>query len=109
MPELVRDVMAHAVTSAGSKPLVDIIGGSEKKDVAVQEIPNGFRVAVVNHDSSELEVVLRPIKIGTQRVFGWVDLISAQKIANTGEDFSLKLKIPSGGFRALEFRETSAD
>jgi hypothetical protein len=49
-------------------------------------------------------VVLRPIKIGTQRVFGWVDLISAQKLAGTDAEFSLKLKIPSGGFRALEFR-----
>lgn len=109
MPELVRDVMGYAVLSAGNEPFVDIIGGNERKDVAVEQIPDGFRVAVINHDTSELEVVLRPINSGTDRVFGWVDLVSGQKLVTTGSDFSLKLKITGIGFRTLEFRRASAD
>jgi len=109
MPELVRDVIAHALLSAGSEQYVDIIGGDERKDVAVEPIPNGFRVAVINHDSGELEVILRPVKSGIARGQEWVDFVSGQKISTTNADFSLKLKIPANEFRALEFRRASAD
>lgn len=109
IPELVRDVMDYAVSSAGNTLSVDIVGGNERTDVAVEQTRNGFKVVVVNHNSTETEVILRPVKLGTERFFGWVDLVSGQRMATTSADFSLKLKIMGSGFRALEFRRTSAD
>lgn len=108
IPELLRDVMDYAVLSAGSELSVDIVGGSERTDVAVERTGNGFRVVVVNHNPNEAEVILRPVKPGRKGVFGWVDLVSGQKMSIAGADFSLKLKITGFGFRALEFRRTPA-
>ncbi len=107
MPELVRDVMGYAMLSAGSAPLVDVVGSNERTDVAVEPTRDGFRVAVVNHSPVGLEVTFRPVKSGAGRISVWVDLVSEQKMATTAADFSLKLKIPGGGFRSLEFRQTS--
>ena len=107
MPELVRDVMEYAMLSAGSAPSVDIIGGNERTDAAVEQTRDGFRVAFVNHNPGDLEITFRPVKSVDSRFFRWSDLVSGLKIATA--DPSLKLKIPAGGFRALEFRRTSSD
>jgi hypothetical protein len=72
--------------------------------VAVTKTSNGFRIVVVNHNPNEREVILRPVKSGTEKEFEWVDLVSGQKMAKSGVDFSIKLKIFGGGFRSLEFR-----
>lgn len=110
MPELVRDALDYALSSAaGSKLPVDIVGSSETTDVAVEQIPNGFRVVVVNHNSSETEVILRPAQSNAKDVFEWIDIVSGQKLMKADADFSLKLKITGSGFRALEFRRTSAE
>ncbi len=109
IPELARDVVDYAVLSGGSSLPVDIVGSNEKTDVAIEQTRNGFRIVVINHNSGEMEVILRPVKSGTERVSEWVDLVSDQKMLTASADFSLKLKIKGSGFRALEFRRTSAD
>jgi hypothetical protein len=108
MPDLLRDLLDHAVSLRGSEPLVDIVGSNEKTDLAVVQSANGFRVVVINHNSTAKEVVLRPTKIQHQAL-GWVDLVTKKGLESSTADHSLKLNIPGSGFRALEFCGTSAD
>ena len=58
MPELVRETIGHAMSSAGVAPVVDIVGTNEKTDMAAGRTPEGFRVAVINHNSGEMEVLV---------------------------------------------------
>jgi hypothetical protein len=108
MPELVRDALDYALSASGNDLSVDIVGTNEATDVAVKKTSDGFRVVVVNHQPNEREVILRPVRSGTETKSEWVDLVSGQKMIKTGADFSLKLKITGGGFRSLEFRRSSA-
>ena len=109
MPELVRETIERAMSSTGVAPLVDIVGTNEKTDMAVGRTPEGFRVAVINHNSGEMEVMLRPLKTLDVRASGWVDLVSRNKLETSTADRSIRVKIPGRGFRALEFRRASAD
>jgi hypothetical protein len=104
IPELVRETIARAMSSTGVAPLVDILGTNEETDMAVGRTPEGFRVAVINHNSGEMEVLLRPLKTSEVRASGWVDLVSRDKLETSTADRSIKVKIPGRGFRALEFR-----
>lgn len=97
MPDLVRDVLDYAKTARGNAPLVDIVGTSENCDLAVGETTGGFRVAVVNHGSARIDVVLKSLR-GTGE---WFDLVTNDRI-DAGQ--SLKVKVPARGFRAVEFR-----
>lgn len=109
MPEFVRETIARAMSYNGVVPLVDIVGTNEKTDMAVGRTPKGFRVAVINHNSGEMEVMLRPLKTPEVRASEWVDLVSRNKLETSTADRSIKVKIPGRGFRALEFRRASAD
>ena len=104
MPDLTRDILDYVISLRGSKAFVDIVGANENTDLAVAQSVNGFRVAVINHKSPVSEVVLRPLQTAAGRGFGWVDLVTNQEFPGSGSDFSLKLKVPGNGFRALEFR-----
>jgi hypothetical protein len=108
MPDLLRDVLDHAVSLRGSELLVDVVGANEKTDLAVAQSANGFRVALINHDSAAREVVLRPARIQQGPVRGWIDLVTEKELDSSTAHRSLKLKIPGKGFRALEFRGTAA-
>jgi hypothetical protein len=99
MPDLVRDVLEYANTARGAKPLVDIVGTKETSDVAVQHTSAGFRVAVVNHDTADIEVLL--IALTRVERGEWVDLVQPGVIGNSKD---LKLKVPAHGFRAIELR-----
>lgn len=100
IPDLVRDVLDHAVSLRGGLTLVDIKGVNERSDLAVTQTTTGFRLAVVNHDSVEIDAVLNAIR-SESRESDWVDLVSNNRI---GSGRSLRLKIPGSGFRAVEFR-----
>ena len=97
MPELVRDVVDYASTARGNPRLVDIVGSNENSDVAVEQTTGGFRVALINYDSVDKEILLRPVA----RAGEWLDLAANNKIGATNV---LKLKVPARGFRAVEFR-----
>ncbi|HKO98026.1 MAG TPA: alpha-amylase family protein [Pyrinomonadaceae bacterium] len=101
-PELVRDVLDHALKAQGVDSMVDIVGANENIDVAVGKTATGFSVAVVNHNLSDLNVMLRPRRSAADQ--RWTDLVSDKVIDTTASDRSLKLTVPGNGFRALEFR-----
>ena len=109
MPELVRDTIERAMSSLGVAPPVDIVGTNEKTDIAVGRTTEGFRVAIVNHNSGEIEVMLRPRKALAVPASRWVDLVSRNKFETSTADRSIKVKIAGHGFRALEFHRASAD
>jgi hypothetical protein len=103
-PDLVRDVLDYALSSTGAESLVDIVGANENMDMAVGKIVGGFSVALVNHNVTQVEVILRPTKSKAGSLGGWVDLVAASKIETATSDRSVKLIIPGNGFRAVEFR-----
>jgi hypothetical protein len=102
-PDLMRDVIDYALDSAGADSPVDIIGGNENIDVAVGKTASSFSVALVNHNSSKVEVILRPTKSQASVAGGWVDLVAGNRIS-AESDRSVNLTIPGHGFRAVEFR-----
>lgn len=107
LPELVRDTIEHAISFTGVAPLVDIVGTNERTDMATVRTPEGFRLAVTNYNSGEIEVILRPLKTTAGRASVWVDLVSRNKLKTSTANRSIKVKIPGRGFRALEFRRAS--
>jgi hypothetical protein len=106
MPELVRDVLDYAVTLRGRSTLVDIVGTNENSDMAVAQTATGFRVAVVNYNSAVMEVVLKSTRSPKTGESEWLDMVNNKKI---GSGVSLKVKLPGNGFRAVEFRGSSAN
>lgn len=107
MPELVREITERAMWSTGVSPVVDIVGTNENTDMAVGRTPEGFRIAIINHNSGEMEVMLKPLKSPERSSSGWVDLVSRNKVEASTADRLIRVKIPGRGFRALEFRRAS--
>ena len=103
-PGLVRDLIEYATVSAGHTPLVDIAGMNERTDVASAKTDEGFRVSVVNHNERELEVTLKPRGAAAGRFSSWVDMSSRAGLKGSAPDGALRIRVPAGGFRALEFR-----
>jgi hypothetical protein len=103
-PDLMRDVIDYALSAAGADSLIDIIGANENVDVAVGKTMAGFSVAVVNHDPSKLDVVVKPTKSSTLPEGEWVDLVTGDTVKSVTGDRSINLTIGGSGFRALEFR-----
>lgn len=106
LPELTRDTVDYALTANGIAPLVDVVGNNEQTDLAVGKTATGFRVAVVNHAAKEIQIQLRPL---VKLVSGmrWLDLVNSESVATSSKDYSLTVRVPATGFRALEF--TSRD
>jgi hypothetical protein len=52
----------------------------------------------------ELEVTLKPLRSAVGQASQWVDLCSRGRTVSSKADRALKIKVPAGGFRALEFR-----
>jgi hypothetical protein len=103
-PEFVRDCLEYAMSFTGHTPLVDVLGMNENTDVASAKTAEGFRVAVVNHNASELEVTLKPLQPAGSRASRWIDLGEGGGMERSATDWALKIRVPAGGFRALEFR-----
>ena len=105
-PDLMRDVIDYALNAAGAESLVDIIGANENVDIAVGKTSEGFSVAIVNHDSSKLDVIVKPTKSSAGRG-EWVDLVTGKAIQTVAGNRSIELTISGSGFRAVEFRRRS--
>ena len=103
-PELVRDVIDYALKSAGTALPVDIVGANENIDLAVGKTAEGLSAAIINHNSNNMEVILRPAKSQVRSGGRWFDLVSGTVIAGAEPDRSLRLTIPGNGFRAIELR-----
>lgn len=102
-PEFVRDCVEYAMSAAGHAPLVDVTGLNERTDLVLAQTSDGFRLAVVNHNETELEVTLKPHGPAGSRAFRWLDLEKGGAIGRPSTDQSLRIKVPGGKFRALEF------
>jgi hypothetical protein len=107
-PEIARDVIDHALKAAGSAQSVDILGANENVDLAVKKTAAGFRAAVVNHNNYELEVTLRPLAGLEGLAVEWIDMIARRRIERV-EGRSLKLRVPGGGARCVEFRRAASN
>jgi hypothetical protein len=101
-PELARLVLDYALQANHLARVADFIGTNENVDVAVETTSTGFRMAVVNHDDKALEIEIKPLIGLAGRPFAWIDmLVPANK---PGLEQILKLRVPSGEVRCLEFR-----
>jgi hypothetical protein len=103
MSPLILDTLDYARSLRGGSSLVDIIGTNEKTDMSVSKTANGFRVAIVNHNPSELSILLKPTE-PTSIKSSWIDLVNDNAIKMAGND-SLKLAVPARSFRAVEYRK----
>jgi hypothetical protein len=101
IPDLVRDALDYAMESARVVQPVDILGTNENVDLAVRRLPEGFRVAIVNHNDRALELRLKPLKALESASRQWLDLVSNQEI---GTSQTLNLRVPARDFRAVEYR-----
>ncbi len=99
IPELARDVLNYAVALRGGAILVDVVGANENSDVATTKTSTGFRVAMVNYESVDMDVILRPTESPTKGDFTWIDLFTNKKVAT---DQLLRTRIPANGFRVFE-------
>ena len=98
-PDLLRDVLDHALKHAGHPPLTDVIGLTEASDVAIAPTSSGVTVTIVNHDSSSRDVSIRPALPGG----GWFEAVGNRSI-DTTLDGQLRLAVPAGGVRSVELR-----
>jgi uncharacterized protein DUF4434 len=103
MRPLILDTLDYARSLRGGASLVDIVGTNEKTDMSALKTDIGFRVAIVNHNSSDLPIVLTPNERVPARG-SWIDLVNDKAIETTTDD-SLKLMVPARSFRAVEFRK----
>jgi hypothetical protein len=104
IPDIVRDVLDDAFQRSGGERQVDILGLNENVDLAVADVPGGFRAAVVNHNPEPLEVTFRPLrKLKTGGI--WLDLATKKPLAPLENGAGLVRIIPARSFLCLEFRE----
>jgi hypothetical protein len=103
-PELVRDAIDFALGHAGTDRAADLLGTDARMDVATEKRRDGFAVAVVNHNSVEKDVTVRPLKPDLDGVATWIDSVNGTRLPASDQKF-LKLRIPAGGFRAVEFKQ----
>ena len=101
MRPLILDTFDYARSLRGGASLVDIVGTNEKTDMSALKTDIGFRVAIINHDSSDLPIMLTP---NVPAKGSWIDLVNDKAIETIMND-SLKLIVPARSFRAVEFRK----
>lgn len=104
-PGLIRDVIDAAMATGNVTRVVDVIGTNENVDIAITKTGNGFRVAVINYNTNELEITLNPLYVPKGSAFQWFNLISREKHDTQASDPSLKLQISGKDFICFEFRE----
>jgi hypothetical protein len=102
-PDLVRDAIDYALATPRVERAADLLGTDARMDVAMEKLSEGFAVAIVNHNSVEKNVTVRPLKPYLDWRATWIDSITETRVSGS-DDQSLKLHIPAGGFRAIEFK-----
>lgn len=105
-PDLVRDVVDSALANTGNERVVDLIGTDTRMDVATQKLGDGFAFSIVNHNSVDKEVNVRALQSNSQSSATWIDLVTGARISESDRDSVVR--IPAGGFRAVEFRQRRA-
>lgn len=106
-PDLTRDVIDYALRATTAESPVDIVGANENTDIAVGKTASGFNVALVNHNSNKLEVVLKPLQSRTGRAAAWVDLVTGNSLPAASKNGLLRLTINGSEVRVVEFRQVA--
>jgi hypothetical protein len=99
MAQLTRDVLDYALSLRNVASPVEIVGARETSDLAVAPTATGFRVALVNHDATELSIVLKPTSSGAA---SWIDMTNDKLLGRTEP---IRVTVPARGFRVVEFRQ----
>ena len=105
-PDLVRDVIDSALANTGNERAADLGGTDTHMDVAMEKLGDGFAFAIVNHNSVDKEVSVRALESNSESPATWIDLVTAARIPDSARDYLVR--IPAGGFRAIEFRQGRA-
>ncbi len=107
IPGVVRQAFDIALSRGGRAPLPAYVEGlSENTNIAWSEEVNGFRIALVNHNSSPLDLVIMPRAKKRANASVWRDLATS-KILPAGPDGVLKISLPAAGYLCLEFASVS--
>ncbi|PYX79163.1 MAG: hypothetical protein DMG70_28835 [Acidobacteria bacterium] len=101
-PELVRDVVDYALSRAGLERAIDILGANENVDTATAKTSDNVAAAIVNHNTEDMEVTLRTIRDCPKSECRWIDMVDKEVLFP--ERQSLTLRVPAGGFRAIELK-----
>ncbi|MEA1875235.1 MAG: alpha-amylase family protein, partial [Bacteroidota bacterium] len=105
-PELIRDIIDNTMVASHVSRVVDIVGTNENVDIAITKTDEGFRVAVINHNTYELEITLKPLNVPNDSAFQWFNLISQENADAEASDHSIKLQLPGLDFLCFEFRKS---
>jgi hypothetical protein len=103
-PALVLDVIDHALKFAGHRRVADVLGLSEKSDIASVLTSAGFRIALANHDTTEQDVQVVPLDGKAGGPHEWIDLFTGEPLPSPRSKTSLRVSIPPSGFRCIEYR-----
>lgn len=103
-PGLVRDIIDSVLSKEGKERAVDILGGDTRIDDAVSQTASGFRVAVVNHNHTPLDITLQPLNRFAGRQASWFDLRKNEQGPIYSGSQPLRLSVPPGEFRAVEWK-----
>ncbi|MGI8746413.1 MAG: DUF4434 domain-containing protein [Bryobacteraceae bacterium] len=86
-PDLVRAVVDYALASTGVQRAVNVNGTNERTDIAIAQTPDTVAVAVVNYNSEDIEITIRPIGIHPD---------------GRPPRRPLRARVPAGGFRMIK-------
>ncbi|MFB3906535.1 MAG: hypothetical protein ACE15E_24090 [Acidobacteriota bacterium] len=99
-PALIRDLLGFALESSGLQSLpIDVLNCTANTDLAVSQDSGKIRVGLVNHGEVQLELRLRAP--GGEPARGH-DAVSSECLQPAGDGVSLRVTIPSAGFRVVE-------
>ena len=98
-PDLLRDVVDHALRHSGRPVGADVIGLTEASDVAIVPTPAGLTVAIVNHEDAPRDVTIRAAEI----TGSWEDAVDRRPLESTS-DGELRLSVAARGMRLVELR-----
>jgi hypothetical protein len=101
-PELVRDAFDYALSNVDVERAIDILGANENVDTAIAKASDGVAAAIVNHNTEDMEVTVRPIRACPESECKWIDMVDHEVLSL--ERQSLTLRVPAGGFRAFQLK-----
>ncbi len=103
-PDLVRGVFNRI----GVHRYVDIIGTNENCDVAVSSTKTGFVAAVVNHNATDLHIILRPLTtFSPGRTQDWTDMVSKEEFAKLKNNEPLSIDVKARSYRLIKMANES--
>jgi hypothetical protein len=101
-PDLMREVLDYALQSQQKLRLVEVLGANENVDLAVQKTSASLKLALVNHHDQTIELEIKPVVDAEHQTFEWTDMVNPTNWVRS--ERSLKVRIPGGGVRGIEFR-----